>query len=612
MKKRLLSLLLVVVLTASLAVPASAASFTDLPGHWAESYINKLADLGYITGYSDNTVKPDKAISAVEALALLSRFYRVSDDIAGWIHEEYGAFVTSTIDASLKWAYDEIELCLAAGIVSENEVKKLNMSGPIEKELLTVLLVRAMQLTDQAASLNTTQLTFADAKEINAGYVGHVAIMVEAGIIAGDNNNKFNPRSNVNRAVLSKMIAGGLEYLTAQNMTLELADYQSFSTTSGKVTASSTTSITLRDQSGTLRRFTADSATIVTENGKAGVLGTSLAGCYATVRMENGKVVTIALDNAEGDTWAQGVITSYTNSGTGPLLYATSLEDGKSTRYSGLDGTIKVYRKGVAVTASSIAKGEFATMRIRGSSGIVDLYLDNPTYTISGTIETLSLGATVTFNITDKDGNLRLYPLSITALPTIQRGTNPLTIERLRVGDEVTLTVKEGVVTAIVTSSKADILEGTLSTITQSGSGTSWVITDADGVIHALQLDGAVVAYQGNKVIDIATIQYGDTVSVECYGNTIIAVTLKSTQANTSTKLTGAVLAVDTKSRTITVLTGSDKLVYITCEKLSSILDTTTNRTVYLYDISAGDQIVAYGAYTNGSTFAATSAVIEG
>lgn len=610
MKKRLLSLLLIVALTASLAVGASAASFTDLKGHWAETYINKLAELGYITGYSDNTVKPDKDITAVEALALLSRFYRVNEDIANWIHEDYGAFVAANVTSGLKWAYDEIELCLAAGIVSENEVKKLNMSGPIEKELLSVLLVRAMQLTDAASGLSGTALTFADVADINSGYAGHIAVLVEAKVIAGDNNNKFNPRSNVNRAVLSKMIVCGLDYLTAQGLTLTLTDYQSYSNTSGKVIAATGNTVTIRDHAGVLRRYTADSATSVTENGRTGALSSKLAGCYATVRVENGKVVTIALDNTEGDTWAQGVITSFSPSGTGYSFYAASLDDSKSERYSGLD-TMKVYRKGVSVTPSTIAKNEFATMRIRGGA-ITELYLDNPSYTVSGTIETLTLGATVTFNITEADGALRLYPLDISALPTIQRGSNPLTIERLRVGDEVTLTVKDGKVVTIITASKAEVLEGTLTTVTTNTDGTAWVLTDSVGEIHALTLDSVVAAYQGGKTIDVGIIQVGDTVSVECYGNTIIAVTLKSTQANTATKLTGKVLAVDTKSRIITVLTEKDKLIYITTEKLSSILDTTTNRTIYLYNIEANDQIVAYGAYTNASTFAATSAVIEG
>ena len=47
---------------------------------WAKPYIDEMTSLGYIKGYEDGTFKPNKTISKVESLVLLSRMIGVNDD----------------------------------------------------------------------------------------------------------------------------------------------------------------------------------------------------------------------------------------------------------------------------------------------------------------------------------------------------------------------------------------------------------------------------------------------------------------------------------------------------------------------------------------------------
>lgn len=49
------------------------AEFIDTAGHWAEAYIAVLAEKGVITGYEDNTFRPDEAITRAEAVAIINR-----------------------------------------------------------------------------------------------------------------------------------------------------------------------------------------------------------------------------------------------------------------------------------------------------------------------------------------------------------------------------------------------------------------------------------------------------------------------------------------------------------------------------------------------------------
>ena len=49
-----------------------ASPFTDTAGHWAESLIAFAADLGWVTGYPDNTFRPEQDITRAEAMTLIN------------------------------------------------------------------------------------------------------------------------------------------------------------------------------------------------------------------------------------------------------------------------------------------------------------------------------------------------------------------------------------------------------------------------------------------------------------------------------------------------------------------------------------------------------------
>ena len=50
-----------------------AGSFTDIAGHWARDEIRQAAALGWITGYSDGSFRPNQSITRAEAVTMLNR-----------------------------------------------------------------------------------------------------------------------------------------------------------------------------------------------------------------------------------------------------------------------------------------------------------------------------------------------------------------------------------------------------------------------------------------------------------------------------------------------------------------------------------------------------------
>ena len=49
------------------------SNFTDIAGHWAESEIERAAMLGWITGYTDGTFRPENQITRAEAVTMINR-----------------------------------------------------------------------------------------------------------------------------------------------------------------------------------------------------------------------------------------------------------------------------------------------------------------------------------------------------------------------------------------------------------------------------------------------------------------------------------------------------------------------------------------------------------
>lgn len=56
-------------------------TFTDIKGHWAEKYIERAAELGWIKGFEDGTFRPDTYITRAQAMTMINRVLnRIPED----------------------------------------------------------------------------------------------------------------------------------------------------------------------------------------------------------------------------------------------------------------------------------------------------------------------------------------------------------------------------------------------------------------------------------------------------------------------------------------------------------------------------------------------------
>jgi hypothetical protein len=607
MKKRMISIIMVFILAAAVAVPALAAGYTDLNGHWAKEYMLDLAEKGYMTGY-DNAMRPDAKITAAETLVLLSRFYKPSEAENALIQSDYQTIVSGNVSPSYTWAYKELAICLAAGIVTESELVSMNLGTEMKKEQLSFYLIRTLQLTSEADALSNAALTFTDAAQISSSCRGSVAKLVALKIVGGNDTGQFLPQSPVTRATAATMVSRALDYLEENNKSLVVEAYSGLSRLEGIIEAVGAARLDIRTFDGLVREYAVPASAQIIVNGTAKALNTVYVGCSAVVSVQNGAVSKIAVSQDTDTVWVQGAVNAVSFTTASNNLYVKNLSTGTVTPYN-VPSVATCAREGTSIAPTGIKNTDFITLKI--VKGVVTRAdVTTGSRELTGVISEITYGSTVTFKMTDATGVKYKFLLNIAHLPQILRGSTAISIDRLKTGGSVTVIIERCEIATIVSTGTETTLTGELTSISTTKSGTVWVVTPDGGAAVTLTLDENASVYSGAKAILLSDIKVGDKVTVVVYNNTITEINLNSA-VSSSDKVSGGVLAVDATSKVITILTPNGKLVYINISAVLSIISSATGRSVTLSAITTDSQIVAYGAYSDSTHFSANSIIIE-
>lgn len=601
--RKLITLIAALALLFTSVVPAFAADFTDLEGHWSKTYMEKLVEKGIMAGYADKTAKPDKTLTAAEAFVMLANLYDLNDTAKDEIYKDYGPTIEKATD--IKWAYKQLAICMAAGIFTESELKNIKLSAEMPKQNLAVYLVRAIQKVDDAAKLNEAKLEYKDAADITSKCLGSIALLSDMKVVSGDTNGNFTPKASVTRAVFATMLCNVLDYLEKEKITLQIDDYLGLDAAEGILTSVSNSALIIRGYDGIYRSFARDAELKTTVNGSAKALSSSYAGDHIKIQYQDGKALIATITDESNITYKQGKVATVASNTASIKL--TDLVSGASDAY--VLSKAKIKQDGKEISFADLTKGAFVTLKLEKGT-VTEVTSDTKEYTISGAVGKVSYDTIVTMPLKESETAEDILYMNLADMPTIKRGSLTITVDRLSEGEEINAVIKGGEVTKLTTEGKDANASGVLTIITRTITDTTWTIKGDDGTSVTYAIDNAAAAFNGDTAIKLDAINPGDEVSVIVTSGIITEVNLKKSASPASDKLSAEILAVDPTNRVLTVLKDG-KLTYINCKKAASILNSETGKTLSFSSLAAGDMIVAYGAYTDSTNFAATSIVIE-
>ena len=176
------------------------SSFTDINSiAWAKDAIVALIEAGVISGYPDNTVKPEKTITREEFASMLVRTFGFKTESVE------SPFADVANDA---WYANAIIIAQEKGIVSGIDAENFGVGSTITREDMCTMIYRAMQASRMSAGDKYDAYDFADAEQISSYASDAVTNLYKSGIISGVSDTEFAPKAEVNRAMAARVLYG--------------------------------------------------------------------------------------------------------------------------------------------------------------------------------------------------------------------------------------------------------------------------------------------------------------------------------------------------------------------------------------------------------------------
>ena len=211
--KRIAVFILALTLILAMALPASAAGFSDVKGHWAQSYIATWADKGVINGYPDGTFRPDQQITRAEVTKILALAYEMETDVAK----------TNFTDVfENDWYYIFAQACAANGVVNGYPDGSFLPNNAIIRSEAVKMVCLAAGLTERESGVETEN--FKDVGSIPQWAVGYWNALYHAGVIDGYEDATLRPVQNITRAEFVKILCMAFSEVKIYELSVQIED----------------------------------------------------------------------------------------------------------------------------------------------------------------------------------------------------------------------------------------------------------------------------------------------------------------------------------------------------------------------------------------------------
>jgi len=193
------------VVTVTQQTTGTISSFIDIAGHWAESYIKQIAELGIVNGKTSTVFAPDDNITRAELI-------KIAVNAFGY---EVPSSVTEAPSGDVpvgSWYAPYVKAAKDAGIIYGME-DSFSPNAPATRAFAVTVLAKAAGFTDINENFQTNYAskegwTYAFFPDVLIGewYAPYVAYLKDKGVVSGYGNGLFGPANNLTRAEIAKIV----------------------------------------------------------------------------------------------------------------------------------------------------------------------------------------------------------------------------------------------------------------------------------------------------------------------------------------------------------------------------------------------------------------------
>ena len=189
-----------------------SGSFRDVTSaHWAFDSVERAAELGLVTGYSDGTFRPDTPVTRAQFVLMLWRM----------CGKPAAAKAASFADASADWYQDALSWAVEKGYVNGLSDTRFGPDAPITRQQVMAILFRLNggQSSTELTLTGINEQTFTDSTTIAAWAKDATWWAVYHELVSGVGGSRIAPEANASRAQIAAIL---LRYAD-QFMTMEEA-----------------------------------------------------------------------------------------------------------------------------------------------------------------------------------------------------------------------------------------------------------------------------------------------------------------------------------------------------------------------------------------------------
>lgn len=370
---------------------------------------------------------------------------------------------------------------------------------------------------------------------------------------------------------------------------------------SGVSTAGAT--VDVASFTGDVKTYQLSPEASVTINGQTGSLGSSYTGNYASVLLDNETNQVTALELDTTVTYIQGTIRSVTSRNLTVLPFNSS----KSEVYL-LDDNAQVLYEGKEAYRAELVSGMSVTIRLNREK-LVDLVSAWPGERVTqGEIASMEFGVTSVMTVSLADGTRTVFRLDTNSPPPMTRNGNVCTIDKLMVGDRVSVTVRRGNISKIDATAQEATHAGTIVSVSTDMDGTTLVVKLNNGETVTYPVEARAAVTQGNKTVGLSALKPGQEAELVVSGGKIVSVNLTATLPSSQLH-SGMIISMDIFEDTMFVKEEDGSLLSVSVPGTARVLDA-KGKSVGFRNLNVSDQVQVYGTLGDDGVFVATLVIL--
>lgn len=595
------------ILSAAFLFSASTAfaAFPDVDNDptvaWAKPYIDEMANLGYITGYEDGTFQPNRTISKVESLVLLSRMIGVNDEEYAETAEYALAEYKDVIEKYSPEYENEIAFLLYRGVLDEDEIADYisisNRGVALKRYEAAILLTKLLGAEEEVLSNAFVSSSYSDTLEIPDDARAYVEYVKEAGIMQGmgsdENGPYFSPNTGVTRSQMAKMLCTLIDVLDRSIETGEVVSVDNLGET-----------VTVRIN-GYDMVIQIEPATQIKLDGNDVKFTELEEGMTVRISYLNGAASLIENVVTVTDAEVKGVIASIKESGDDTVITLADVDDtSNTTRYTVTDDA-KILINGAVDSIGKLKNNNYVCITVRDGE-VTQVEVIDKNEVVSGTLRGIDASGDATnIEIETSNGDIESYPISADGVQ-VSRNSLDSRLSELLEGDSVSLRLTYGKVTRISAESSTENSTGVIEYVTHS----------VDGSSVGIELNGKVSEYKINKDADILIdsleasvydLRPGGDVKIKLESSEIVELETSSVASNS--QMSGTVKSINTTYGLI-VIESSGREYNVFTNSKTKVIDSQTGNNINLKSLEKGDSLAITGTSASG-VFEATVIVVQ-